>query len=63
MKTLILHRDNKKSSIFKFFPPPGDCSHDEVQTASKQIIERQSYEEAEVTSNVHQKLHVAKHWI
>ena len=41
--------------------PPGDGGHDQVPAVSEQIIERESDEEAEVTSDVHQELDVAKH--
>ena len=34
-----------------------------LELSSKEVCERQSDEEAEVTSNVHQQLHVVKHWI
>lgn len=43
------------------FSPPGDGGHDQVPAVSEQIIERESDEEAEVTSDVHQELDVAKH--
>ena len=43
------------------FSPPGDRGHDQVPAVSEQIIERESDEEAEVTSDVHQELDVAKH--
>ena len=41
--------------------PSGDGGHDQVPAVSEQIIERESDEEAEVTSDVHQELYVAKH--
>ena len=60
---LVYIRDIKKSSNFSICSPPGDRRHDEVKAVSKQIIERQSDEKTEVTSNVHQQLHVVKYWI